>query len=407
MPRISLFLGLVLALAGCGGTSSPRPENHSASPKTTPSATPDKLDPSKFDTGTYSVEPTKIPQRPTAAEAPVLEATRIGQYVVDPHALDAQLEAMVLPVNGKTVNGTFVGDAGANILWKGANIHGAVAGFAAARSVSAPEKINHLNMVVMRFRTPADAVRAREQLLPWMQKAANSTPPVRLTGTNATAFARAGYVDTSVRAVDVLGAYLSYLYLGKEGASVSREVQLAAKAMTAQRALLRQAIQDESPLDRIDDVPVDPDGLLSLTVHQPEASGVSEGRTALGPGAALQWLLRSGELAQAFANAGVDAASMDAGTLYRTRDGHSATALRDALVAANPAKIFRRVAGPRGIPTSSCLKLVDTGYEGAPYTCVGSQDRFTFETAGASLLEAQQKAAAQYVLLANHATASG
>ena len=96
--------------------------------------------------------------------------------------------------------------------------------------------------------------------------------------------------------------------------------------------------------------------------------------------------------AKVFAAAGLDATALADGWVSRARDAAGAA----ALLAESVRDADGAVAGVPNLPGSRCFQATDRGRS----NCSATVGRYFFEVWGHTLKDTQQKAAAQYLLLA-------
>ncbi|WP_442862203.1 DUF7373 family lipoprotein [Antrihabitans cavernicola] len=155
----------------------------------------------------------------------------------------------------------------------------------------------------------------------------------------------------------------------------------------------------------MNDLVADPDDLLTRVVMQyPAPIGTPDVNDAV-VYTDRGYLLLAGaksETSQRFEKTGVDAVAMLQGSiLARTRDDEAAKTYVDDIVAANLDRNSESTP-PSGVPDVKCISLTNPSpLDEKPYNCIVRYRRFVVVVNSAQEVDVQQKAAAQYALLAN------
>ncbi|MEV0075712.1 hypothetical protein AB0H58_04795 [Nocardia neocaledoniensis] len=182
----------------------------------------------------------------------------------------------------------------------------------------------------------------------------------------------------------------------------------AADALVAQQFFDKQIEMLRSytptPLSDIDKLPLDHDNLLAHALPTEETSrpkGTSS--AAVYPAQAVLHMEDNAQImSPAFADAGIDYAAFDAGSIYRSRDESAANRF---LAAMNKATVddrdYAEVARPANLPTTNCFdKNPAEKHSFVRPICHGIIGRFVFAVSGTNIQDVHQRAAAQYKLLA-------
>ncbi len=139
-------------------------------------------------------------------------------------------------------------------------------------------------------------------------------------------------------------------------------------------------------------VPKDPSGLLARAIPAPKGSGTPNSNITLDVHGLLNFDGDPVASTKIFSDAGVDVAVNAADWVYRAKDAAAASGLVNALVAQ------QQSSGPfddtvPNLPGSHCQKTTGN------VTCIAAADRYVYAINAHTLKDAQQQAAAQYLLL--------
>ena len=99
-----------------------------------------------------------------------------------------------------------------------------------------------------------------------------------------------------------------------------------------------------------------------------------------------------------YGDVGVDVAANGADWVYQAKDAAAATALVNAIVAQMQANGPVTESVPN-LPGSACRKDTNKYSGNSEFTCEAARGRYEFCLFGNTLKDAQQKAAAQYLML--------
>jgi len=141
-------------------------------------------------------------------------------------------------------------------------------------------------------------------------------------------------------------------------------------------------------------VPRDPSGLLARAIPVPKGRGTPNSNMTLDVHGLLNFDGDPVSAAKTYADAGVDLGVSAGDFVYRAKDAAAATGLVNAMVAKMQADAPVNETVPN-LPGSHCQKATD----GKSVTCVASADRYAYQIDANTLKDAQQQAAAQYLLL--------
>jgi hypothetical protein len=167
---------------------------------------------------------------------------------------------------------------------------------------------------------------------------------------------------------------------------------------------------EPTPVDRIAKLPKDPEGLIGRLVDLTPGTEptLSNFVASYGPNGARQVQSESEIKDRSYENAGVDQAAvwvdatLGGSTVLRTRDHEAAITLMAKEIDADE-DIDHPVGGVRGLSDSKCFAVKPTVTADAPGVkaqCYVVYDRYVAGVYGSEETDAQQRAAAQYTLLA-------
>ncbi|TQM28706.1 hypothetical protein FB390_0280 [Nocardia bhagyanarayanae] len=190
---------------------------------------------------------------------------------------------------------------------------------------------------------------------------------------------------------------------------VSEPADPAPLAELAQRAFTKMLDglknYTPTPLDQLDSLPIDVDGMLRRTLPLEDKSQFTADTDPSMVLTRQAWLHASfyPNLAKAaYADAGVDLIGVSGSSLYRTRDFASSERLIAALIGQEGDK-YKAMDGPPNMPGVQCFdrrnpKDSESRY---PPQCYFAYDRYVAEVSGDNPQHVYQRVAAQYKILAN------
>ncbi|GAB3207369.1 DUF7373 family lipoprotein [Nocardia tengchongensis] len=390
----------VPATAGCGS------ESHAAQEQT--------VDLAKLDTGSYTTQPTQVTAPDAVAAGRLAEALRLGGALPLPMEIDPALTTnaggvhpftsvsdLLVPEmrGGKTAFG-WLNDTAFTT-----DPTGFTAGFAtSARTDSDADLGYQLTALVMAFDSDSDAAAA------------------------ATVFAADGFPDFGngvgepAQSTAHPGALLSWLpgsqYLAgfyptgrfvigtlvdnreKHYEKISDLPDLIAKSDKA-IAVTEDRLKSfrPTPPDQLTTLPLDPLGIVRLTLPRPAGDRTASGFSgALDAHSALHDEDKPDTAQALFDKDGVDAVGYGAGALYRTRDAAAAKDLRDLEYVD---KFHHPIDSPVGLPGARCVKYHGPDTHAFPFACTVSYGRFAAQVWSQQQQDAFQRISAQYAMLAN------
>lgn len=363
----------------------------------------DGVDVAVLDTGNYPTAPRPalgIAGNPV--EGGLVESRRMATAVLGPWEADPSLFVYDQLATGvvkgpKTVNfflGSPIGDGLAE--------HNFVAGFSSARHNRGGSYQGVVN-VVLRLASAGDATAAAAAM------AANAasltfafadkpvtTQPFAIPRHRETAAVTyrshdpsSGAERFSVTAITAHGSYV--LCQGADSAeSAERAAQLVATTLELQQPLIDKF--SPTPLDQLDQLPLDPDGLLAHTLPPAQDNATVEDGVydQLGIRHFQADPIRTQAL---FKSVGLQQGSYTAtARVYQTADAGAAGRVV-AELADQAAATLKPAAGVSGMPKARCFKST------LGFWCVASAARYAFEVQSQHEADAAQMVAAQYRIL--------
>ncbi|MFJ9362829.1 hypothetical protein ACIRRA_00205 [Nocardia sp. NPDC101769] len=371
------------------------------------------VDLSKLDTGSYTTKPTPITATDAVEAGRMTEALRLGNAMPLPMEIDPALTHNDGGVNPFTHISDVLraemkgGHSAFGWLNEAAFTNdpaGFVAGFATAARTDADESLGYrLTDVVMVFDSDGDAAAAAaaEGADGFLDFGFGTGEPAQSSAHPA---AHLSWLpgDQCLASFYPTGKYLILTLVNNTEnfyAKISDLPDLIAKSdktidVTADKLKSFQP----TALAQVDSLPVDPQGLLRLTLPRPAGDqtahafdGVLDGHGALHTESDVV-LARS-----LYDKAGVDAVAYGAGALYRTRDANAA---KD-FVKSNVDKFLHRIDSPPGLPSAFCVKYHGPDVHAFPFTCSVVYGRFVATVWSQQQQDVFQRISAQYAMLAN------
>lgn len=193
------------------------------------------------------------------------------------------------------------------------------------------------------------------------------------------------------------GNYLINVFVQKPDPELSELKKLAQQALSVQLPML----DGLPPLTRREVVrqDYDPQGMFRRVLHPDNApSPWADGEYVVTARGFLHYVAEPELWKSMIDPAGVDAVATakDGGVLLRASDAAAATALRKSIAATKKAES----AAPHGVPDVSCGEIAKPA-RSERFMCVVNYKRYVGYLTSSQLTDAQQRAAAQYALLAN------
>lgn len=330
-----------------------------------------------------------------------IEGQRMADFVVGPWEVDPALtflyaDSAVVFDGADAMNGEMPAD-----LIDVARRHRVIDGFSSYREATAHD----LRVAVLRFADPQTAQAATTEFADVAGHRGDADGPVSPAAVpghpetaafaNPSDDAQRGQQVTYVRAFTAHGPYVFY-QLAVSASGVDDAVALVAGALDRQAPLIDQFVLTPEPL--LATLPSDSTGLKARTVPPPPAEVSATRPGVYSPRGTLHFQSDPVASARRFADHGVTNWSYGAAGVYETRDPQAARRLVDDFT--EEAASLGTPTGPiAGVPGSVCMNLrfEKTGDENV--YCLAAADRYAIESDGDTLLDAQQRTAAQYLLL--------
>ncbi len=389
-------LAVAVLAAGCGGgTVQQEPTTSAAKPAPSTTAPPPAIvAPAQLKPGAY---PTKAHEPYGTAGAlevgAKVEAQQLAGYVVGPWEVDSTLTEPYLSTYFVIDAPGALGQFGPESIASAAGRHNFIDGFASARE-SATKSV--LINGVLRFAAPADAAAAAAEMnaAALQLKIRGAEPKTVAVTDHPDALASSYDVDargvklTTVRSFTARGPYV-LIQLAQSPAGPDPAIALVAKAIDAQA----KAIEPFKPAAQLADVPVDPTGLLVLTLLTDPPRN-SQNAVYSGTGA-LHFQSNPISSSKVFKDNGVTGFARGKTSVYQAKDPQSAV---------NVANAFGKEVSVDGTETadpvpaltlSRCILLANP----KQFYCVAPAGDYAIEARGTELKDVHEQVAAQYILL--------
>ncbi|MEU1429286.1 hypothetical protein ABZ412_19615 [Nocardia sp. NPDC005746] len=385
----------VVVSAGCGS------ESHAAEEK------PAEL--SKLDTGNY---PTK-PQDPIAADpakqARILEAARLGNILPLGSEIDPTLARNGSGVHIFTEPNTY--DGILNVDHFAEDAAGFVVGFATSARPADDVFLGYtLTNTVMIFDSDAAAANAANALVRhgfWLSQDGAVVDSLHSAQHPA---AQIIWAPTEQRLASwyPTGKFVIFTMFDLvENRSVEHSFGVAPEP--APLALADKAIDvtterlktfQPTPPDKLASLPLDPDGMLRVTLPRPAGDQTSAAFTGtLDRQGMLHVVENPAKYRDLFEKTGVDSISDGAGFLVRAKDSDSAQTFLDS---ASASRYQHRIDPPAGLPNAHCVKYHGPDDHAAPFHCYVAYGRYAATVWSQQQQDVYQRISAQYAILANN-----
>ncbi|WP_157762198.1 DUF7373 family lipoprotein [Nocardia yamanashiensis] len=399
--RAVLALGLAIAVAasaGCGSESEAATSNSGS------------IDLSKLDVGTYSSGPQDLTPKDPALLGRNLEALRFAQLMPLPQEIDPALSHRAGAVAPFMRSEDFSGGSILEVLdgdHFAENTPGFVSGFHIRGQSSSDQVISYsISAAAMLFETEEAAAVAAPAL-------ARSGFTERFKYSEGTEPARSSMFPTASAVwTPKMQTFASWYATGRFViVSVTRSMENVLLQVTDQTGLVTLADRTTSliaerlknfqptPADKRPGLPVDPEGILRLTLSRPPGDQTSYAVTGtLDRNTALQRVVDPTKTRVLYEKAGVDFIGFGAGELVRTRDAASAEIYMKEVSAS---RFLHRIDSPPGLPVALCEKYRGPRKREFPFHCYVAYGRYAAEVWSQQQQDAYQRISAQYAILAN------
>ncbi|MVU78939.1 hypothetical protein GPX89_17010 [Nocardia sp. ET3-3] len=390
----------VLANAGCGSQS------HAAEDKT--------VDLGKLDTGSYPTKPKDPTISDPAKQGRMLEALRLGNILPLGSDIDPVLVHNGSGTHAFTEANSF--NKSLNVDHFADDARGFVAGFATSARPSEDASLGYtLTNAVMIFDSEANATAAATALAHsgFVLKAGPGfvlqSEEIETLQSNQHPTAQIIWAPTERRLGSWYpsGKFVVFTMIDQvENFAVEQDFGVTPEP--APLALTDKAIDvtvdrlknfQPTPPDKLSGLPLDPDGMVRLTLPSPAGDLGGDGF----PGAVdqhgiMHWMGDTVFYKALMDKAGVDRVSDGAGFLVRTKDDASAQAFTDGVSAS---RFQHLIDPPAGLPTARCVKYHGPDEHAAPFHCYVAYGRYSATVWSLQQQDAYQRISAQYAILAS------
>jgi hypothetical protein len=383
--RLTVYLAAAGLLAASAGVASAQPVGTGAA----------------LDVGAYPTVPgpplgiAGSPQAGARVEGRRLADVVVGPWEVDP-SLIGKFDTSAVVIDGPEALRAEVPVELADVAVR----HQLIDGFATARWADDME----LQHIVVRFADPETAATAATEFadalarrkVPGGPIAAAAVPghPATTAFANPVADADNDRTVTYVRAVTAHGPYV-FIQRAMAADGADAASGLVAGILDRQLPVIDQF--SLTPPSQLASLPVDPSGLMARTVPLSPEDVTTTLPGSFGPRGALHLQDNPVLSGGVFAETGVSTVAYAATAVYETRDADTARRLVDLLD-----EEYRPVSTPRepvnGLAGSRCADLAFPNGNTTSH-CLAVVDRSVIEAEADTLLDAQQRAAAQSVML--------
>lgn len=356
--------------------------------------------PALLNAGNYPTTP-HSPYGVAGDNGGIFEAQRMADFVVGPWEVDpALVEGAInegVPIASSETFGIAAADKSATPIF---DAHGFLLGFLSSRGSAQPDgQLQSLTNGVLRFPDPAEASRAATEVgtphgapfpgagTPVSQAIPGHPDAVATTMTT-------GDGTAAAVAYEARGPYVLYASAQQRGTDLTVGTQAISRALDLQGPRI-DAFTPTAPT-QLAALPVDPTGLMARTLPPPKDSRLNVYGT-WGPRAALHFESDPIRSAKAFTDAGLTTKTWGLTQVFEAKDAQGAQALLRSMRTAPSTRTL--VDGVPGLPAAVCSK--DDGADPAQFSvsCDYVVDRYVVQVASQHAFDAQQQAAAQYLLL--------
>lgn len=363
---------------------------------TSPTPPPAIVSQERLDVGKYPTTP-RPPLGPAGNPAlgAVADAQHMADFVIGPWDVDENLIDPYLASSYILNVPNALQQLGPTSIAKAAGGNGFVNGFASARQVK--DEAVMIN-AVLRFADPAAATAASAAMgdASSTQQVKGVTPTVvAIPGHPATVaswypFVAAGSEGSraTLRSFTPHGSYVLMQFVQSVD-GIDAATSLVAKAIDAQGPAIDQfTLADPAAFA---DVPLDPTGLLARTLPAMESTAADN--AVYDARGATHFQSNPVASVELFKNTGTTAVAMGDTNVYQAKDAGAAVDIINSFNLEVSAEGTTAAEPVKALPESHCLAFPKEFY------CIAPAGRYAIEARGNQLLDAQQKLAAQYVML--------
>ncbi|MFF2552642.1 hypothetical protein ACFVUS_16670 [Nocardia sp. NPDC058058] len=392
---VALVVIVMLAIAGCGTESTAAEQDP-------------PVDLNALDVGGYQHEPMDFAPKSRPFVSRVFEAERLGAYVPLASEIDPGLK-----VNRADSVHAFLGPDEAHpspmYAWLkkdgfGDDAKGFIAGFATKGESSDDYTISYsVATSVLLFDSDRSASTAATALAArgWssvsgdiqVEPVRSAAHPEAISSWRPDAQVLASWYATGRFVIVALAESMDNRTLKISDRSQLQSLTDRAITVTSERI---KTFQPTAP-DRIGDSPLDPDGLLRISLRRPDGDSFTNMPGVYSSAAFLHLDDHPATTKPQFDRYGVDRIAVDAMRLYRTRDAQAA---KQFVAEIAIEKFTRRTGSPTGLPTAQCREYHGPEHLTYPFYCYVAFGRYVAMNWGSQLSEVHQRISAQYSILA-------
>lgn len=392
IARLTAATAAVSLLAGCTTVTT-------GDAAKDPSFKPGDAIVSLLNPGNYPTAPKPGPaMKPGAESGRLIDAERLGEFVVGPWEVDPTLISIGVNVTGLFLDADRLNSVEPGPMKQIAKDHQLINGFGSGRgTIRGADHDNQLVILVLRFPTADlanDAARQFSEQAPAIDRAAPNRP-IPIPGHPEALAHESTTADRSftVSAYTPHGPYVLYQYALSD-VNVDTATQFVAKALDLQTSRIDK-FQPTDPA-QFATMQTDPEGLLSRTVPTKEHKG---NQGLWGPRGILHFSDDPLQTGTDLTAAGVDVVSVRGTHIYRAKDAAAATQLAQKFAepdAENPTEPGPTVAG---LPSAKCQATDAAEVKARVYSCSAALDRWVYTASSLQPFDATQRMASQYLLL--------
>ncbi|QIS15973.1 DUF7373 family lipoprotein [Nocardia arthritidis] len=395
IPPILAVVMTGIVVAGCGATLSG-------------TGVPAEIDVRTLDTGRFPTAPPKFASRLDSVGYARLEAARLAGAVLSPHEVDAAVYSIgasaEIHTDAQTVT-DFLADQTVPTLQKYGFLIGFSTGSADERvplkkALYGTRKREGLTVTVLRFPDAAAANSAAAELDAVDSSLNPENVAVKLPK-YPDAHAHWRPTVPTLGSTTPHGPYVISILADSRNTDVNHLVDVTQKYLDAEIPELDGYVA--TPPGKFDTLRQDPDGVLARLLQDngvvPAPDG--QGEVVYTLRGYLNYVQDQSSRFPVMSRAGVDRVAMSpTAFVFRARDDAAAAQFVKESAELGDAVDRRAVDPPDGIPNAACVQDYAAAKE-AQFRCFVAYRRYAALELGGRLWETQQRAAAQYALLAN------
>ncbi|WP_157513923.1 DUF7373 family lipoprotein [Nocardia concava] len=393
--RVGLVAGLaftVIASAGCGSDSA--------------AATGATVDLTKLDTGSYATKPQQLEPKDPDRMGRIMEALRLGDVMPLPKDIDPALTHNLGGVH-PFIDAKAFGTKSVFASFSAENFTASTPGLVAGFGTAAASNEDHyglgyqLRHAVMIFDSD-EAASAAAGALAGMEFDKEKADPT------ASVVHPSAHVVWIPKFQALASWYTTGRFVISDVVNHHENMALDNSDLPALLALSDKAISvtvdrlktfQPTPVDKLTELPFDPQGLLRLALLRPDGDQTAFGMLGtLNRQTALHLADDPDKERELFDKTGVDYIGYGAGKLVRTRDAEAAQKYFGEVAFG---RLVHRIDSPPGLPTARCVKYQGPETLQFPYLCYVTYGRYAVEMWSQQQQDVYQRISAQYAILAN------